>query len=68
VLRKWANLSPGMEFRCFIYNKRLVGISQRDWRQYYDFIELEKDIFAFEIQEFVTEKILHYFPSQNCTY
>ena len=68
VLRKWANLSLGMEFRCFIRNNQLIGVSQRDWRQYYDFIEAEKETFASEIQKFIAEKVLPHFPSQNCTY
>lgn len=29
VLRKWCNLHPSMEFRCFVYDHELVAISQR---------------------------------------
>jgi hypothetical protein len=38
VLRKWANLNPSMEFRLFVSNGSLVGISQRDVTTRYSFL------------------------------
>ena len=35
VLRKWCNLYLSSEYRCFISNHELIGISQRDSTQYY---------------------------------
>jgi len=32
ILRKWSNLHPGMEFRCFLIENKLRGICQRDCR------------------------------------
>lgn len=29
-LRKWSNLNPSQEFRCFVRGKHLIGICQRD--------------------------------------
>ncbi|KAI8099474.1 D123-domain-containing protein [Halteromyces radiatus] len=51
ILRKWHDLQPSLEFRCFVKNKELIGISQRDLT-YYDFLldiqqELETKIYEF---------------------
>lgn len=35
ALRKWCHLYPSQEFRCFVRDKRLVGISQRQSSQQY---------------------------------
>ena len=40
VLRKWCNLHPSMEFRCFIYNHELVAISQRHPTKFYSHLQL----------------------------
>lgn len=66
VLRKYANLVPGMEFRCFVRNNELIAVSQRDYKQHYDFIYKDKDNLAEEIFQFVNEKILSKFPSNSC--
>jgi hypothetical protein len=34
-LRKWSNLIPSREFRVFVKNLNIVGICQRDHRNYY---------------------------------
>lgn len=39
VLRKWVeNLNPAMEFRCFVKERILIGISQRDLN-YYNYLD-----------------------------
>ncbi len=38
VLRKWCDMKPAMNFRCFVRNKQLVGICQRDCTQCFDFL------------------------------
>lgn len=38
VLKQWFNVHPSMEFRCFVKQRCLIGISQRDLK-YYDFLE-----------------------------
>jgi len=42
ILRKWCNLYPSMEFRCFVSNHRLTAISQRNHSQYYPYLEKQK--------------------------
>ena len=43
VLRKWCNLHPSMEFRCFIYNHQLIAISQRHPTKFYSHLQLPAD-------------------------
>ena len=43
VLRKWIDISPAMEFRCFVKKNEIIAISQRDYTNYYDFLVECKD-------------------------
>ncbi|KAL7448972.1 hypothetical protein ACHAWC_001079, partial [Mediolabrus comicus] len=43
VLRKWCNLHPSMEFRCFIYDHELVAISQRHPTKFYSHLQLSEE-------------------------
>jgi len=52
VLRKWIDVNPGMEYRCFVKDKELIAISQRDNTAFYDHImksesSIKQDIFSF---------------------
>ncbi|XP_042242060.1 cell division cycle protein 123 homolog isoform X2 [Homarus americanus] len=52
VLRRWMEINPAYEFRCFVRNKELVGISQRDISQGYscvggDQVNIRNDIISF---------------------
>lgn len=38
VMREWFDLHPSTEFRCFVKDRQLVAITQRDMN-YYDFLE-----------------------------
>jgi len=69
--RKWANLDPAMEFRCFVINNKLVAVAQRDAGVYYDYLsegKVGKECFeliqAFTLQKRITER----FPSKNFVY
>ena len=44
VLRKWVDISPAMEFRCFVKKDRIVAISQRDYTNYYEFLVKNRDM------------------------
>lgn len=53
MLRKWIDINPWREFRCFIKNKELVGISQYFYKEYYPEIEKNKD----NIIEVIKDKV-----------
>ncbi|KAI9271869.1 D123-domain-containing protein [Phascolomyces articulosus] len=64
VLRKWQDLQPPMEFRVFIKNKEIIGISQRDLT-YYEFLEGMKDDIEDMIFDFFEDHVQQMFPSDN---
>ncbi|KAJ3178965.1 hypothetical protein HDU87_003234 [Geranomyces variabilis] len=65
VLRKWYELMPSMEFRCFVRDNVLIGISQRDVANYYDFLVRDSAELQSLIQEFFTSNIQGRFPDAN---
>ncbi|KAI7863908.1 D123-domain-containing protein [Spinellus fusiger] len=64
ILRKWYDLQPSMEFRCFVKNNRIIGISQRDGC-YYPFLVEAKDDLEETIHDFFEETVLDVFPSTH---
>jgi hypothetical protein len=64
VLRKQFNINPSVEFRCFVKNRRLVGVCQRDMN-YYDFLHKEQDRFVGLIEDFYEEKLRDTFAEEN---
>ncbi|KAL1921832.1 uncharacterized protein VTP21DRAFT_10474 [Calcarisporiella thermophila] len=64
VLRKWYDLPPSMEFRCFIRDGKLIAISQRDM-SYYPFLEEMRDELRQKIVDFYECSIQGLFPSQH---
>ena len=38
VLKKWCNLNPAMEFRCFVFDGNFVGACQREYSVHYPFL------------------------------
>ncbi|KAI8346313.1 D123-domain-containing protein [Mortierella sp. GBAus27b] len=67
VLRKWFDLAPSMEFRCFVRDNQLVGISQRDMT-YYDFLKDLQDELEDKIVDFYETKIQGRFPDHDYTF
>lgn len=65
VLRRWNDLSPASEFRCFIKESRLVAVSQRQHKQHFKHIAAEKDRICEEIVQFVNSVVIGKFPSQS---
>jgi hypothetical protein len=53
VLRKYQNLRPERSFRCFIKNRILVGISQRDCTAYFPQLNVEKENITTTINDFL---------------
>lgn len=62
ILRKWMNVVPGMEFRCFIKDKFLIAITQRHHTHYYDYLVAQKDSLPEHISSFVNNNITNKFP------
>lgn len=52
VLRKWFKVNPSCEFRCFVRDRRVIGICQRDLN-HFDFL--------FPLQEKLRDTMLEYF-------
>ncbi|KAL8219081.1 UNVERIFIED_CONTAM: hypothetical protein K2H54_004204 [Gekko kuhli] len=65
VLRKWCELIPGAEFRCFVKENKLIGISQRDYTQYYEHISKQKEEICRCIQEFFKKHIQYKFFDED---
>lgn len=57
TLRKWIEVNPGMEFRCFVINDELTGVSQRDHTNFYHYLELEKDVITSDIKSMFEEHV-----------
>uniref|UniRef100_A0A6Q2Y358 Translation initiation factor eIF2 assembly protein n=1 Tax=Esox lucius TaxID=8010 RepID=A0A6Q2Y358_ESOLU len=66
VLRKWSELLPGGEFRCFVKENELIGISQRDYTQYYQHISKQEAQICHSIQEFFGQHIQYQFLDEDC--
>ncbi|KIX96740.1 uncharacterized protein Z520_07459 [Fonsecaea multimorphosa CBS 102226] len=69
VLRKAFNLNPSLEFRCFIRQRKLIAISQREMN-HFDFLFDLQDAFKKLIQEFLERYLLPVsggkgFPDEN---
>jgi len=57
VLRQWQPPDPSTEFRCFVRNKKLVGICQRQTTKLYPNILQEKAAIVHDICQFHKNKI-----------
>ncbi|KAF3000971.1 hypothetical protein E8E13_009277 [Curvularia kusanoi] len=67
VLRKWINLNPSVEFRCFVRNRQLIALCQRDLN-HFDFLFNMQDKLRQLIQEFFDSKLRDSFPDPNFTF
>jgi len=65
VLRKWIDVNPGTEFRCFVRNKDLIAVSQRDNTNFYDHIQGQADSIKQDILTFFREHIQPKFSLDN---
>ena len=52
ALRKWCNLYPSQEFRCFVQNHELIAISQRQSSQHYPHVVREADMYKTLLMDF----------------
>ncbi|KAF2855324.1 cell division cycle protein-like protein [Plenodomus tracheiphilus IPT5] len=67
VLRKWITLNPSVEFRCFVRNRRLIALCQRDLN-HFDFLFKMEDKLRDKIQDFFDSKLRDTFPDPNFTF
>jgi hypothetical protein len=67
VLRKYANFNPSLEFRCFVRNRKLLCMCQRD-QNHFDFLFDMRDMLRSRIQSFFDEKLRDTFPDPNFTF
>ena len=61
ILRKWCNLNPSMEFRCFVRNHELVGISQRQHSVHFPHLNEDKDRLYELIHDFFEDYVFRRF-------
>jgi hypothetical protein len=64
ILRKYVQLNPSLEFRCFVRNRQILGICQRDLN-HFDFLFKLQDKFREKIQDFFEEKLKDSFPDPD---
>ncbi|CAM9440982.1 unnamed protein product, partial [Ectocarpus fasciculatus] len=61
VIRKWANMFPSMEFRCFISGSNMIGICQKDVSTFYPFLSGDclriQDVILDFFEESIKEKL-----------
>lgn len=62
ALRKWYDLKPGREFRCFVKNNTLIGICQRDISVKHQHIVDKVDEIQERIKTFYTTTLHKEFP------
>lgn len=64
VLRRWKEVSPGMEFRCFVKQRKLVRISQRH-PFYFHYLEGRKAEIFDQILQFYNSKVKNNFAESD---
>lgn len=67
VLRKWITLNPSVEFRCFVRDRRLIALCQRDLN-HFDFLFTMQDKLRQSIQDFFNLRLRDTFPDANFTF
>ncbi|CAD6499773.1 BgTH12-03881 [Blumeria graminis f. sp. triticale] len=61
VLRKWFQVNPACEFRCFVRERKLIGICQRDLN-HFSFLFAIRDKIRDKIKEFFENTLVKTFP------
>ncbi|KAH8909743.1 D123-domain-containing protein [Coniochaeta sp. PMI_546] len=64
VLRSFFSPLPSLEFRCFVKDRTLVGITQRDLNHYAFLLEIKEEISA-RVQELFNRKLRFTFPEAS---
>jgi len=64
VLRKYFQVNPSLEFRCFVRNRKLLCVCQRDLN-HFEFLFNLRDQFRDKISDFFNEHLRDSFPDRN---
>jgi hypothetical protein len=64
ILRKGFNLNPSLEFRCFVRDRQLIAISQREMN-HFEFLFDLREKFKAKIEDFMEDNLLSNFPDPN---
>jgi hypothetical protein len=57
ILRKWCNLYPSQEFRCFVVKQKLIAISQRYHSQHWPHLLSSREHYQVIISDFFTHVV-----------
>jgi hypothetical protein len=68
VLRKWYDLNPSCEFRCFVRDGVLIAACQRDFINYYSFLLSIRQEISDSIKSFFDREISGKFTDTSCMY
>ncbi|RZF47389.1 hypothetical protein LSTR_LSTR009128 [Laodelphax striatellus] len=68
ILKKWMDIHPGTEFRCFVKDNVLLAITQRDCSDFYQHISEEKFEIIQDITDFFNNNIKNKFSLPNFTF
>ena len=64
ILRKWILLNPSVEFRCFVRNRKLLGICQRDLNHFSFLFDMQHKL-RDQVCLFFDEKLRDSFPDPS---
>lgn len=64
VLRKWVEMNPSVEFRCFVRSREILAICQRDLN-HFDFLFAMVDSLRERIQDFFERHLKDTFPDED---
>ena len=64
ILRKCFNINPALEFRCFVRNKVLIALCQRD-QNHFGFLFPMRTQLLDKIQSFLSSNLIPTFPESN---
>ncbi|RCK62695.1 hypothetical protein Cantr_09367 [Candida viswanathii] len=67
VLTKWQDINPALEFRAFVKDNRILGISQRDLNHYEFLEELEEQLHD-KLESFLVDEVIPKLSSQLSKY
>lgn len=65
IIREWISINPSMEFRCFVHENQLIGISPRDCRTFYQMLLNFKSDLQTRIETFYFNNIYKKFFDES---